>query len=297
MIDARLNVSISGHPKTKKLIRKLGDSGAWKLVCLFLWAATNRSDGQLSGMTAEDIELAVDWAGEDGKFVATLVAVGFLDGVDVDYAIHDWADHNPWLAGAGDRSEKARWNALCKHHGRDGAADRMPAYAARLLQSASSTRAADDSMQDAENSSAPSPSPLPSPYPSTQPDSSANASESPPTGTRGKKPKTTFRVWLDSVRTSGERAISDYSPVWLYAENAGIPREWVELAWHRFRHRFLTDEKPSAKRYADWRRTFLNYVENNWLQLWRWSERDNSYCLTTTGMHALKALEGQAGAQ
>lgn len=133
MIDARLNVSISGHPKTKKLIRKLGDGGAWKLVCLFLWAATNRSDGQLSGMTAEDIELAVDWAGEDGKFVATLVAVGFLDGVDGDYAIHDWADHNPWLAGAGDRSEKARWNALCKHHGRDGAADRMPAYAARLL--------------------------------------------------------------------------------------------------------------------------------------------------------------------
>lgn len=299
MIDARVNVSIVTHPKTKKLKRKLGDSGPWGLICLFLWAAANRSDGKLTGMTAEDVELAVDWAGDDGAFVATLVAVGFLDGEDGSYAIHDWAEHNPWSAGAGARSEKAKWLALCKHHGRDKAAELMPAYAARLLSPASSTPAADDSMQDPENSSAPSPYPypLPSPYPSTQPDSSADASESPPTGTRGKKPKTTFRVWLDSVRTSGERVISDYSPVWLYAENAGIPREWVELAWNRFRHRFLSDEKPSAKRYADWRRTFLNYVENNWLQLWHWSERDNSYCLSTTGVQALKAFEGQAGAQ
>jgi hypothetical protein len=296
MIDARVNVSIISHPKTKKLIRRLGDGGAWKLVCLFLWAAANRSDGKLTGMTAEDVELAVDWAGDDGAFVATLVAVGFLDGEDGSYAIHDWAEHNPWSAGAGARSEKAKWIALCKHHGRERAAEQMPAYAARLLQSASSTPAADDSMQDAENSSAPSPlpSPSPSPSPSAPPSTAAVASAEP---TSGQSRKTTFRAWLTDIRASGQKAVSDYQPVWDYAEQVGIPAEWIELAWICFRERYSTDEKASLKRYADWRRVFLRAVKEGWMGVWSWSDRDQSYRLTTTGIQTEKAVTAQEAAQ
>lgn len=296
MIDVRVNVSIVGHPKTKKLKRKLGDSGPWGLICLFLWAAANRSDGKLTGMTAEDVELAVDWAGDDGAFVATLVAVGFLDGEDGSYAIHDWAEHNPWSAGAGARSEKAKWLALCKHHGRDKAAELMPAYAARLLSPASSTPAADDSMQDPENSSAPSPYPYPYPSPSAPPSTAAVASAE-PTSDPTKGRKTTFKVWLTDIRASGQRAVSEYPPVWDYAEQVGIPAEWIELAWIRFRERYTNDEKASLKRYADWRRVFLRAVKEGWMGVWSWSDRDESYRLTTIGMQALKAFEGQAGAQ
>jgi len=135
--DARLSVGLPGHPKTKRLIRRLGEGAAWKLVCLILWAAANRSDGQLTSMTADDIELAVDWAGKEGAFVAALVEFGFLDGEEGNYAIHDWATHNPWSAGAAARSEKAQWLATCKHHGRARAAELMPDYAARLHKSAS----------------------------------------------------------------------------------------------------------------------------------------------------------------
>ena len=165
MIDARLSIGLPNHPKTKKLIRKLGTDAAWRLVCLILWVAQNRPNGDLSGLDTEDLELSVDWPGEEGEFVKALVDVGFLD-FDSDsenFTMHDWGEHNPWAAGSEARSEKARWLATCKHHGREKAAELMPEYAARLLRSASSTQVAEDSKQEAQNSSAPSP--LPSPYP------------------------------------------------------------------------------------------------------------------------------------
>ena len=32
MIDARISVGLPAHPKTKKLIRRLGEGGAWRLT-------------------------------------------------------------------------------------------------------------------------------------------------------------------------------------------------------------------------------------------------------------------------
>ena len=139
--DARIKTGLPSHPKTKKLVRRLGGDAGWRLVCLFLWAAAHRSDGDLSGMTDEDVELAVDWGGEEGAFVRTLVEVGFLDGEEGARTIHDWQEHNPWAAGSEARSEKAKWAALCKQHGRSEAARAMPEYAARLEQASQERRA------------------------------------------------------------------------------------------------------------------------------------------------------------
>lgn len=130
--DARISTALPSHPKTKKLIRRHGDGAAWRLICLFLWVAENRSDGNLAGMSVEDIELASDWQGDEGAFVAALSDVGFLDGEEGGYSVHDWAEHNPWAAGAHDRSEASKWAALCKRYGRAGAAERMPEYAERM---------------------------------------------------------------------------------------------------------------------------------------------------------------------
>jgi len=132
--DARISTALPAHPKTKKLVKRLGAGAAWHLVCLFLWAAANRSDGDLSGMSDEDIELAVNWSGPDGQFVATLGDIRFLDGEPGERRIHDWAEHNPWAAGAEARSERASFAALTKQYGRAEAARRMPEYAARILE-------------------------------------------------------------------------------------------------------------------------------------------------------------------
>jgi len=128
--DARLQTSLPGHPKTKKLARRVGKAGVLSLIWLLLWCVDNRSDGDLAGMTAEDIELAADWDGEPGVLVKALAEVGFLDGSEGSYTVHDWADHQPWAAGAAFRSAKARWNAVKGHHGEAEADLQVPEYAA-----------------------------------------------------------------------------------------------------------------------------------------------------------------------
>ena len=117
--DIRLSVGLPTHPKTKKLRKLLGNDAAWALVCLFTFSAQNKPDGDLSGMDVEDIEIAVDWEGEEGAFVAALVKVGFLDGEEGSYRIHDWAEHNGWVYGSEHRSDKSKFAVLCRHHGRD----------------------------------------------------------------------------------------------------------------------------------------------------------------------------------
>ena len=123
--DVRINVGLPSHPKTKRLIRRLGTDAAWRLVCLMAWVAANRPDGDLSSLTAEDIELCVDWPGEEGAFVKALVDVGFIDCNEGSFSMHDWEDHNPWAAGSKRRSEVAKENALKKW----GATDRQTANA------------------------------------------------------------------------------------------------------------------------------------------------------------------------
>lgn len=78
MIDARISVGLPSHPKTKKLIKKAGTDAAWRLVCLFLWVAQNHSDGNLDGLSSEDIELAV--GGEIGQtnFLGSFIDSGWI---------------------------------------------------------------------------------------------------------------------------------------------------------------------------------------------------------------------------
>jgi len=169
MIDARLAVTLPGHPKTKKLIRRLGDGAAWRLVCLFLWAASNRPNGDLSGLDDEDIEIAVDWAGEEGVLVSALVSVGFLDGEPGAYQIHDWNDHNAWASGADLRSAKARWNAVKRHHGEAEADRQVPEWAEKRGAGSASSSASSNARSSAKDFSSNAPSPSPSPSPSLKP--------------------------------------------------------------------------------------------------------------------------------
>jgi hypothetical protein len=121
--DARISTALPQHPKTVKLQRRLGASGCWSLICLFLWVADNRPEGDLQGMTVEDIEIAAGWTGETEKFVSTLVEVRFLDGPDGGYQVHDWAEHNPWAATRPERTRSAKKAAAARWAKMQGASD------------------------------------------------------------------------------------------------------------------------------------------------------------------------------
>lgn len=116
--DARLSTGLPAHHKTKKLIRRVGEGGAWALVCLILWARANRPDGDLSGMSAEDIELAAGWGGQPGAFAAALHASGLLG--DHKIAAGLWTPGTTGLAKFGRICSKAWRRIRLRIFKRDG---------------------------------------------------------------------------------------------------------------------------------------------------------------------------------
>lgn len=116
--DVRISVGLPNHPKTKKLKRRVGGDGCWSLIVLFLWVGAEKWDGDLSGMSDEDIELAAGWDGEPGALVAALLEVRFMVGDAFTRRIHEWQEHNPYAATKGQRIAKgkraaeARWNKV-----------------------------------------------------------------------------------------------------------------------------------------------------------------------------------------
>lgn len=101
---------------------------------------------------------------------------------------------------------------------------------------------------------------------------------------RSRSAEKTFAEWIDDVRASGEKPVSDYLAVWDYAKKIGLPDEFIQLAWLKFRDRYTTDDNYKGKKYADWRRTFLNAVRDNWFKLWY--RNGDAFLLTTAGQQA-----------
>jgi len=116
----------------------------------------------------------------------------------------------------------------------------------------------------------------------------AAAPDCPPLAQQKKKTRSsgeiTFNAWREQIKATGEKAISDYQPVWDYAEKTGLPGEWISLAWITFKERYATHAGYQDKKYTDWRQVFLNAVKGNWFKLW--FVKDNQFSLSTQGHQA-----------
>jgi hypothetical protein len=69
------------------------------LIRLWLWAVDNAPDGDLDGLSGEEIEAAAHWQGEDGRFYAALIGCGKARGqgfIEASHGnakrLHDWDD-------------------------------------------------------------------------------------------------------------------------------------------------------------------------------------------------------------
>ena len=113
--DIRIAVTLPTHPKTIKLMRRLGDGAFYNLIRLWTWVAQNKPEGNLSGMTYEDLNIASGWNGEDKVFIKTLHELKFLELTDDSFIIHDWKEHNEYASKAKQRSDKARKAAQIRH--------------------------------------------------------------------------------------------------------------------------------------------------------------------------------------
>lgn len=106
--DIRLMLSFRSHPKVKKLRLKLGEAGPLGFIYLLMHAAELKPDGVLEGMDRDDIALAADYRGDVAEFVDTLLALRLVDFDGETYSIHDYVEHQPWVAKSPERKEKAK---------------------------------------------------------------------------------------------------------------------------------------------------------------------------------------------
>jgi hypothetical protein len=261
--DARINTALPSHPKAKKLLRELGAEGGWYLVRLFLWATENRSGGDLSGMSDDDIELAIDWPGDLGAFVGHLALVGFIDGEAGSRRIHDWNEHNPWAAGAKDRSTKARWNAAKRHHG-EAAADRpVPEHRANSIAN-SSACSTPPALQLVASSSAPYPYPYPLQEQKNEPvGSSASAEADAPPKRSSAIP---FQAIADAYNATmtGLAKLRDMTPArqtlirsrWKAAPQRQSLAFWQAYFTECNSDAFLNGTGPYQSPHENWRPTF-----------------------------------------
>ncbi|NIF69597.1 hypothetical protein F3J16_05230 [Burkholderia sp. Ap-962] len=91
--------------------------------------------------------------------------------------------------------------------------------------------------------------------------------EAKPKRTR-RREEITLAEFLDACKAVGEKAIPADDPTYRYTERAGIPDDFLEIAWLEFRERHL--DNPT-KKYRDWRAAFRNAVRDNWYRLWRYA--------------------------
>ena len=90
-----------------------------------------------------------------------------------------------------------------------------------------------------------------------------------------------IKTFLAECHEAQEQPIAGDDPVFKYAVEKGIPREFVALCWKEFVERSL----ENSKRQKNWRQTFRNCVRQNWYKLW-YCKPDGSYELTSGGHQA-----------
>ena len=107
--DIRVDVGFLDHWKTDTLQAACGAEGVLALMRLWIFAAQNKPDGRLTGITDPLIERVAKWRGESGQLLHCLIENRFIDqDGDGVWCLHDWAQHNPYAAKAEWRRDRAR---------------------------------------------------------------------------------------------------------------------------------------------------------------------------------------------
>jgi hypothetical protein len=124
--DYRVKTSWRTHHKRGFVESELGRSGVLAVMDLWGFVASTKTDGNLTGMSNRAIAVAAGWPDDPDRFVDVLSdpEIRLLDGEPGAYHVHDHEDHNPWVAGAAERSEnsrraaEARWSKNGKNRGK-----------------------------------------------------------------------------------------------------------------------------------------------------------------------------------
>lgn len=84
--------------------------------------------------------------------------------------------------------------------------------------------------------------------------------------------------WLTDCKAKGQKPIADDDTIRQWATEAGIPDEYMRLAWLVF-----TRDWKDKKHQKNWPATFRDAIRRNWLKLWYFDNQSGECRLTTAG--------------
>jgi hypothetical protein len=105
--DFRLQSDFLTHHKVRRLRARVGPDGVLAWLGLIGYAAANKPDGHLTGLTADDIAMVADWKG-GADFIAALVDLRLLDRHGKTFSLHNWSKRQPWVMASEQRRAKAQ---------------------------------------------------------------------------------------------------------------------------------------------------------------------------------------------
>jgi hypothetical protein len=238
MDDYRIRVGWRGHPKRIKLERRLGAVAVLALMDLWEFCTSSRTDGDLSGMDDEDIAIAAGYTGNAAEWVAALVSIGLLVRTRSGLEVHDWKDHNPYVASHKGRSEAARaaanerWKKAKQSNDEDADACEPQCDSH------------DSALPNASDGNAPSPSPSPDPYPSPSAVPAASA------------------LVLDAKepRPSRKKPKVDLPDSWCPNPAAVVRAKELRVDLGDEVERFRNHAKQEGRKCSDWDAAFRNWL-------------------------------------
>ncbi|WP_460763600.1 hypothetical protein [Lysobacter fragariae] len=106
---------------------------------------------------------------------------------------------------------------------------------------------------------------------------------------RVRREKVTFPAFIEACRDAGEKAIPAADPIFQFADDTGIHREYLELAWREFARK----HRESQRLQKDWRAHFRDAVRRNWFKLW-WFPEEGRCDLTTAGVQLKRERDAES---
>jgi hypothetical protein len=100
---------------------------------------------------------------------------------------------------------------------------------------------------------------------------------------RTKRNDITLTDWLNAL-PEGKEPLLDDDPLLTELDTAGVPAEYVTLAWNVF-VRDWADKKAK-----DWPATFRNAIRKGWIRLWYFDAQTGDCRLNSTGELARRSV-------
>lgn len=105
-----------------------------------------------------------------------------------------------------------------------------------------------------------------------------------------KSERMTFASFVQACRDKGDKPIQPADPIFTFADDTQIPREFIALAWRAFSAKHREGRKQQAG-ITGWRAHFRDAVRGNWGKVWYFGNEGGEASLTTVGIALKREME------